>query len=169
MSQPAMTAEQLQQLLASMQAQIDQLETEKAVNEALCQQKMTTALLAAVKPSLPATFGGKMDGTTVSRFVHQLDTYFDLVDLKDDSKRGQIAVTMLESPTYTWYSVLGNVTSWVRLKTALLGYLKRADYAYKTRQALSKWTQKGGITEYIVRFSERFTQCFDVNGAEVLF
>ena len=39
MSQPAMTAEQLQQLLASMQAQIDQLEqdlkTEKAVNEAL--------------------------------------------------------------------------------------------------------------------------------------
>ena len=96
MSQPAMTAEQLQQLLASMQAQIDQLEqdlkTEKAENEALHQQKLMTALPAAVKPSLLATFGGKMDGTTVSRFVHQLDTYFDLVDLKDDSKRGQIAV-----------------------------------------------------------------------------
>ena len=44
------------------------------------------ALPAAVKPSLPAAFGGKMDGMTVSRFVHQLDTYFDLVDLKDDSK-----------------------------------------------------------------------------------
>ena len=74
MSQPAMTAEQLQQLLASMQAQIDQLEqdlkTEKAVNEALRQQKTTSALPAAVKPSLPAMFGGKMDGTTVSRFVH---------------------------------------------------------------------------------------------------
>ena len=74
MSQPAMTAEQLQQLLASMQAQIDQLEqdlkTEKAVNEALRQQKSMTPLPAAVKPSLPARFGGKMDGTTVSRFVH---------------------------------------------------------------------------------------------------
>ena len=74
MSQPAMTAEQLQQLLASMQAQIDQLEqdlkTEKAVNEAFRQQKMTSALPAAVKPSLPAMFGGKMAGTTVSRFVH---------------------------------------------------------------------------------------------------
>ena len=74
MAQPAMTAEQLQQLLASMQAQIDQLEqdlkTEKAANEALCQQKTMTALPAAVKPSLLATFGGKMDGTTVSRFVH---------------------------------------------------------------------------------------------------
>ena len=74
MSQPAMTAEQLQQLLASMQAQIDQLEqdlkTEKAVNEALYQQKTTTTLPAAVKPSLLATFGGKMDGTKVSRFVH---------------------------------------------------------------------------------------------------
>ena len=74
MSQPAMTAEQLQQLLASMQAQIDQLEqdlkTEKAVNEALRQQKSMTALPAAVKPRVLATFGGKMDRTTVSRFVH---------------------------------------------------------------------------------------------------
>ena len=101
---------------------------------------MMTALPAAVKPSLPATFGGKMDGTTVSRFVHQLDTYFDLVDLKDDSKRGQIAVTLLEGPAYTWYSVQGNVTGWARLKAALLGYFKPANYAYKTRQALSKWT-----------------------------
>ena len=57
-----------------MQAQIDQLEqdlkTEKAVNEALHQQKSMTALPAAVKRSLLATFGGKMDGMTVSRFVH---------------------------------------------------------------------------------------------------
>ena len=88
-----------------------------------------------------------------------MDTYFDLVDLKDDSKRGQIAVTLLEGPAYTWYSVQGNVTGWTRLKAALLGYFKPADYAYKTRQALSKWTQKGGITEYIVGFSECFTQC----------
>ena len=42
------------------------------------------ALPAAVKPSLLSDFGGKMDGTTVSRFVHQLDTYFNLVDLEDD-------------------------------------------------------------------------------------
>ena len=46
-----------------------------------------------------------MDGTTVSRFVHQLDTYFDLVDLKDDSKRVQIAFTLLEGSAYTWYSI----------------------------------------------------------------
>ena len=74
MSQTTMTAEQLQQLLASMQAQIDQLEqdlkTEKAVNEALCQQKSKAALLAAVKPNLLAAFGGKIDGMTVGRFVH---------------------------------------------------------------------------------------------------
>ena len=110
-----------------------------------------------------------MDGTTVSRFVHQLDTYFDLVDLKDDSKRGQIAITSLEGSAYTWYSVQGNVTSWVRLKAALLGYFKPADYVYKTRPALAKCTQKGGITEYIDGFSQWFTQCSDVNGAEVLF
>ena len=74
MFQPTMTAEQLQQLLASMQAQIDQLEQdlkiEKAVNEALQQQKSTATLPVAVNPSLPAAFEGKMDGMTVSRFVH---------------------------------------------------------------------------------------------------
>ena len=123
----------------------------------------------AVNPSLPAAFEGKMDGTTVSRFAHQLDTYFDLMDLKDDSKRGQIAVTLLEGSSYTWYSVQGNVTGWVRLKVALLDYFKPAYNAYKARQALAKWTQKGGINEYTVGFSERFTQCSDIDGAEELF
>ena len=98
------------------------------------------ALPVAVKPSLLAGFGGKMDGTTVSRFVHQLDTYFDQVDLEEDSKRGQITVTLLEGSAYTWYSIQGNVTSWVQLKAVLLGYFKPADYAYKTRQSLAKWT-----------------------------
>ena len=110
-----------------------------------------------------------MDGTTVSRFIHQLDTYFDLVDLKDDSKRGQIAVTLLKGSAYTWYSIQGNVTGWVRLKAALLGYFKPADYAHKTRQSLAKWTQKEGITEYIIGFSERYTQCSDIDCAEALF
>ena len=38
-----------------------------------------------------------------------------------------------------------------------------------TRQALSKWTQRGSVTDYIVGFSERYTQCVDVNEAEALF
>ena len=46
-----------------------------------------------------------MDGTTVSKFVHQLDVYFDLVDLKDDTKWGQIAVGLLEEQAHTWYQV----------------------------------------------------------------
>ena len=140
-----------------------------AVNKALDQWKSMAALPAAVKQSLPAVFGDKMDETAVSRFVHQLDTYFDLVDLKDNSKRGQIAVTLLKGSAYTWYSIQGNVTGWVRLKAALLGYLKPADYAYKTRQSLAIWTQKGGITEYIVGFSEYYTQCSDINDTEALF
>ena len=81
-----------------------------------------------------------MDRMTVSRFVHQLDTYFDLVDLKDDSKRGQIAVTLLEGSAYTWSSIQSNVTGWAQLKAALFGYFKPVDYAYKTRQSLAKWT-----------------------------
>ena len=110
-----------------------------------------------------------MDGTTISRFVHQLDSYFDLVDLKDDAKRGQIAVTLLEGPAYTWYSIQGNVTGWVRLKAELLGYFKPADYVYKTHQSLAKWTLKGRIAKHIVGFCEGYTQSSDIDGTEVLF
>ena len=57
----------------------------------------------------------------------------------------------------------------MRLEAALLGYFKPADYNYKTRQSLAKWTQKGSITEYIVGFSEQYTQCSEIDGAEALF
>ena len=58
---------------------------------------------------------------------------------------------------------------WSNLKVLLLDYFKPADYAFKTRQVLSKWTQRGSVTDYIVGFSERYTQCVDVNEAAGLF
>ena len=57
------------------------------MNEAL-HQKPQPKLPPLVKPALLPAFHGKMDGTSVSKFVHQLDVYFDLVDLSDDVKRG---------------------------------------------------------------------------------
>ena len=61
------------------------------------------------------------------------------------------------------------MSGWSNLKVALLDYFKPVDYAFKTRQALSKWTQRWSITDYIVGFSEWYTQCVDVNDAEALF
>ena len=55
------------------------------------------------------------------------------------------------------------------LEGALLGYFKPANYTFKTRQALSKWTQRGSITDYIIGFSEWYTQCMNINEAEALF
>ena len=57
------------------------------MNEAL-HQKPQPKLPSSVKPALPPAFHGKMDGTSVLKFVHQLDVYFDLVDLSDDVKHG---------------------------------------------------------------------------------
>ena len=94
---------------------------------------MQTGLPSGVKPQVPASFKGQMDGVQVSRFVHQLEVYFKIVDLQDDIKRGQIAITLLEGPAYTWYSVQGNTESWNRLKAKLLAYFKPADYTFKTR------------------------------------
>ena len=51
-------------------------------------QLNANSLLAMVKPSLPAPFIGKMDGVLVSKFVHQLDNYFRIVELNDDVKMG---------------------------------------------------------------------------------
>ena len=61
------------------------------------------------------------------------------------------------------------MTGWTNLRVALFDYFKPTDYAFKTRQALAKWTQQGSVTDYIVGFSERYTQCVDVNEAEALF
>ena len=63
------------------------MNTEKAVNLALSQKPQPKLPLSG-KPALPPAFHGKMDGTGVSKFVHQLDVYFDLVDLTDNVKRG---------------------------------------------------------------------------------
>ena len=55
------------------------------------------------------------------------------MELNDDSKRFQIAITLLEGPAYTWYSVQGVPESWRALKAGMLAYFKPADYAFKTR------------------------------------
>ena len=60
---------------------------------------------ATVKPALPKLFIGKMDGVSVSRFLHQLDNYSKTVGLTDDIKMGQIAITLLEGIVYNWFAV----------------------------------------------------------------
>ena len=76
---------------------------------------------------------------------------------------------MLDRPAYTWYSIQENVTGWAALKAALLAYFKPADYAYKMCQALAKCSQRGLVTEYIMSFSEKYTQGSDVDSAEAMF
>ena len=61
------------------------------------------------------------------------------------------------------------MTGWAALKAVLLGYFKPADYAYKMHQALAKCSQRGSVTEYIMPFSEKYTQCSDVDSAEAMF
>ena len=46
------------------------------------------SLPVIVKPCLPASFTGRMDSVSVSRFVHQLNNNFRIVELNDDVKMG---------------------------------------------------------------------------------
>ena len=68
-------------------------------------QRNANSLPATVKPSLPAPFTGRMDGVSVNRFVDQLDNYFGIVELSDDVKMEQIAITLLEGTPYSWFAV----------------------------------------------------------------
>ena len=59
-----------------------------------------------VKPSLPAPFTGRMDEVFVSRFVHQLDNYFRIVEWTDDAlKRAKLLLLLLEGTAYKWFTV----------------------------------------------------------------
>ena len=76
---------------------------------------------------------------------------------------------MLDGLEFTWHSIQGNVTGWAALKAALLSYFKQADYVYKMHQALAKCSQCEMVTEYIMQFSEKYTQCSDVDSPEAIF
>ena len=61
------------------------------------------------------------------------------------------------------------VHGWLQLCNAIVRYSKPVDYAFKTQLALSKWQQRGSVTDYIVGFSEWYTACADVDANEALF
>ena len=88
------------------------------------------------------------------RFCDQLDLYFDPVGLKDDKKCAQISVTLLGGLAYLWYASQGVTVrlSWPRLKATMLAYFKPPDYAFKARQELSSWKQRGNVTDYVMGF-----------------
>ena len=58
---------------------------------------------------------------------------------------------------------------WLRLQNSMMQYFKPADYMFKTQLALAKWQQRGSVTDYIVSFSERYTDCADVDANGALF
>ena len=91
--------------------------------------------------------------------------------LTDNVKRAQIAVTLLKDSAFTWYQTQGMTAAhgWLRLHNSIMHYFKPADYAFKTYLALSKWQQRGSVTDYIVGFSERCTACADIDANEALF
>ena len=51
----------------------------------------------------------------------------------------------------------------------MMRYFKPANYTFKICPAFSKWIQRGSVTDYIVGFSERYTDCADVDANEALF
>ena len=112
-----------------------------------------------------------MDRVSVSRFVHYLNTYFELVGLTDNIKCAQIAVTLLKNSAFIWYQTQGimAVHGWLRLRNAIMHYFKPADCTFKTQLALAKWQQRGSVTDYIVGFAERYTACADVDANEAFF
>ena len=68
-------------------------------------QQNANSLPTTVKPSLPVPFTGRMDGVSVISFLHLLDNYFRIVELTDDKKKGQIAITLLEGTVYNLFAV----------------------------------------------------------------
>ena len=91
--------------------------------------------------------------------------------LTDNIKKAQIAVTLLKDSAFTWYQTQGVTAAhgWLRLHNSMMRYFKPADYAFKTRLTLSKWTQHGSVINFIAEFSERYTIYADVDANEVLF
>ena len=95
------------------------------------------SLSSGVKAPAPPSFHGSSDGNIVKNFVDALDTYFELVGMRDLMQKACFASVLLESKAHTWLTVqgcsfnkFGNVLEWPELYETLLmmfcpAYFKR--------------------------------------------
>ena len=79
-------------------------------------------------------------------------------------------MTLLKDSAFTYYQTQGVTAAhgWLRLRNAMMHYFKPANYAFKNSLALSKWKQRGSVTNYIVGFSKRYTAGANADANEAL-
>ena len=64
---------------------------------------------------------------------------------------------------------VGQCVGIVKLEGVAAGLLQSSRLCLQDEAGITKWTQRGPFTDYIVGFSEWYNQCVDVNKAEALF
>ena len=98
---------------------------------------------SGVKAPAPPSFHGASDVYTVNNFVDALDTYFELVGMREPVQKSCFTLVLLESKACTWFMVQGysfdkdgNVLEWHKLREMLLMTFCPADFEHMVRKRL---------------------------------
>ena len=88
--------------ISELEAQVVRLTAQ--LQQVQLSASVTTNLPKGVKVQPPQPFVGKADGDSVQNFVHALDNYYDLMNLRGGNQQARYAETLLTDKARTWFA-----------------------------------------------------------------
>lgn len=130
-------------------------------------------LPVGVKGAPPLVFKGAIDGDSVINSIQQLDNYFDLIQLLNNTLRARYAVNLCIQPAYTWYAMqkcyLMTLT-WANMSRDLQIAFRFAGFAKKAIVQLSMTRiTNSNIMEFVAQSNISHYCCMDVSKQETQF
>mgnify|MGYP000274179056 CR=1 FL=1 len=109
-----------------------------------------------MRPKEPTTFVGRVGSTSseVETFVDQVERYFALFGLVDETMRATLAATWLDGDAALWHRALvaalapGTVLEWPEMRRQLLEHWRPVDALARARNAWAALRQTGSVSEY---------------------
>ena len=118
--------------------------------------------MSSFKPVRPESFDGKRDALTVNTWIYQLQVYFNLIEVSDntvelsDEVKINLASSLMKGNAASWWYMKvhsGNIPQdWTSFKQDLRHEFVPQDQVRRSRDRLRQLQQKGSVSTYLNLF-----------------
>ena len=165
---------ELRELIEQQQQRINQLEERKSNST----NSESSTRHDPVSPVKPSTFHGdrRVSSVQVESWLLQLENYFRVMKIKDETERVDYAVSCLrDHATLWWHSALQREKkqqqdiSWENFKTAVKLTYQPMAASHTARTALYSMRQTGPVQQYVELFTRHLHNVPDMNESDQVF
>jgi hypothetical protein len=160
--------------ITTLQSQVIQLQEELHEQRKMIVKPAQPPVITTipVKPSKPVPFAGKK-GESVEAWVFQIEQYFRLCQLKDETTRAAYAVSYLKDNAALWWRSVSNgagdaTKEWRALKTELIAQFKPTNANKLARDRLANLKQTTSVQAYSFAFRAIVLEINDISNSEKL-